>query len=324
MSYAGWLQRLPIPWLVGDHGKDWWGAVGAVFDGEIERARAAVKCRLPGSAPSDALGFVASERGLERGPAETDDEFALRLQYAWDLKALTGTPLGLLLALYYAGFPGAVVVQQNGRGYELTGTPSLADITAPLYAAPSWFTVTELSANPAIEGAPPWWSFDLDVAFCSRFAVLFPGPVYPSSFRTFARATFTASETATVIWPNAFDDASYRVLVGPATVTDASGPVTVAADGSSFTDLTARVTASAPFSGYVDCIAYQAGANPFADPHPVDLARLWRVIDEWRGAKMTCVDVAVVPQGACWGWPVTTWGARSSFGPETTVLLERR
>ncbi len=343
MSYVTWFQNLNIPWLTGGpNAQKYWAAIGSVFDDQVANLKAAVKCRFPTLAPSDALGFLGDERQLDRGPQETDPGYALRVRGAWETCPRAGTPAGLLLALYYGGFPGAVVVQQNGYAFELGAQG--ASVPAPKVAydfgdANFVLWVTQLGTNPAIGGTKPipagtvpWWAFDatdLDAVlgqFASRFAVLFPQPL-PSVFITAATATFTGVEDGslahpwpTVTWPNVFPDTTYAVMPGAPVITDGSGPVIVAVDGTSKTTSSIAVKESAPFAGTVDMLAYQRGACPFADLHPVDLARLRSIIGKWRDGAKVCTGIHALVQGAFFDWPVRTFdSAGGTFGVSTVV-----
>src|SRR6185369_6384341 len=86
---------------------------------------------------------------------------------------------------------------------------------------------TTTSAGRAIPAGNAWWQFAesrsanprvSDTDYCNRFAVLFPGPL-PSQFMTVGTATFTASDTATVAWNNAFPTTSYHLQVSAVTIT---------------------------------------------------------------------------------------------------------
>src|SRR5262249_12038764 len=155
---SNWLATLNIPWATsGRYNSAYWGGWGAVFDDQVSKLKQAIKARMPTQAPSDALTPLGDERQIDRGPTESDQAYALRLRGAWEAWARAGTPLGLLLALYYAGFPGAVVVQQNGLAYALS-TPLAADPTQSLI-------LTTLGTNPNITSVPPWWLFDFNNPF---------------------------------------------------------------------------------------------------------------------------------------------------------------
>src|SRR5260370_17727889 len=93
-----------------------------------------------------------------------------------------GSALGLLLGLYFAGFPGAVVVQQNGNAFNLTLPLPAFALGLPWDPTPNMVT-TALNTNPFVAtsvlpilpvsvggaartapalpaGASPWWVFD--------------------------------------------------------------------------------------------------------------------------------------------------------------------
>jgi hypothetical protein len=158
-----------------------------------------------------------------------------------------------------------------------------------------------------------------DTDYCNRFAILFPNP--PSPFLTFGRATFTSSDNAVATWNNPFPDTTYIVSPGPPVVTDGGGPVTVFADNTTKTTTGITIRASAPFTGYVDVHAWQQGANPFADLHPNDLARLQSIILAWRPNAL-CVGVYAVAQGSMFGWTPATFSTRPTMGPSSVVRFQ--
>lgn len=320
-AFERWATQLRLSWM-GQRAQRIVGGWAAVLgDKTLEWARQAQLEHLPEHAlDAKSLALRASETGIEPGPNEVMSDLATRLTYQRILNQLRGRPLGLALALHYAEFPGFVIVQQNGRAWQITGTPVLDDLVDAV-APPSWVTMTELGTNPVISGSPPWWLIDTDLAFCSRFGVLFPGPVFPSSFVTHGVATFTASDRASVVWNNAFADETYAILPGPPIVTDSSGVVAVGADGATQTTTGVDIIASHPFTGYVHVLAHELGANPHANPHPQDLARLRRVVAEWRPGKATCDGIYVVVQGLCTGWPVGVTGDYTDPGASHVVRL---
>jgi hypothetical protein len=336
MSYTTWLQSLQSKWLQGQQSQVYFGALGGTLDDQNSLLKQAVKCRFPTVAPSDALAAIGDERQLDRGPAETDPGYALRTRAAWNQWPFAGTWPGLLTALHYAGFSGGVIVQQNGLYYTYSATPNYNDLTQNLVIANLDTLVQDLppfNANPlnnaqTIPAGTPWWLFDGDTGFCSRFAILFPGPL-SSLFRTTGRATFTGVEDGslahpwpTITWNNVFPDTTYIIQVSAPVVTDGSGPVICGIDNTTKTTAGVTITASDSFTGYVDVLAWQSGANPFADLHPPDLARLQSVIHKWRPARATCMGVFVLVQGEYWGWPVGTWGDSGNWGPGTVVVFQ--
>jgi hypothetical protein len=321
MAYKEWLQSTGVPWLTGNLvGRSYWAAIGGALDDEVSQIIQATQASFPDSAPPDALPALADEFQMDQVPGEPNATFATRLRTAWSIWPYAGSSVGLLLALYYAGFPNAVVVQQNGTYAQLVPPLNPADYTTN-------FQFGNQGPNPAIAGAPPWWMFDFNNAYGSRFAVLFPGTL-PGPFRTTAAATFTGVENSVAVtWNNLFADATYKVMIGPPTITDANGPVAIDFDPTTKTASGLTVRTSSPFAGTVELLAYQSGAgvNPFVDLHPADLARLQRTIRRWRPAKAVCVGVYAAVQGRFFGWPVTPFNNAPfpsiTFGPGTAVFI---
>lgn len=190
------LQELPIPWLFGGPvGQAEAGALGDVLDGQVDQLRQATKARMPTIGPVDALPHIANDRQLVQGPSESAQAFALRLQCADQQWQYAGSALSILFSLYYQGLaPYALLVQQNGLAFQLTG--SLPTFIAGQPWDPTGnLTITNLSTNPLLEATPqPWWTFDLRDYFCSRFALLFP-TLPPSWTNVVSPATPSTSPT---------------------------------------------------------------------------------------------------------------------------------
>lgn len=193
-SFVEWAKNLPIPWLFGGpNGELDAASWPAVLDGQVTTLKDAVKARFPSYAPTDALPHIGGDRLLLQGASETNPSFITRLKSAWDDWARAGTQLELLAQLYWIGFPGAVIVQQNGLAYSLSGAPTAGADPTPLLTVTNLSTIgTALTPYPTyVEFAAgkstgfytkhipagassQWWTFDYRTDFCSRFAVLFP------------------------------------------------------------------------------------------------------------------------------------------------------
>lgn len=193
-----WLRRLAIPWLVGrEVGAADVTSYGTVIDDQIELTKEAVKARMPEECPSDALPYIGNERGLIQGGtvgsfSESDADFGLRLREAWDVWPYAGTPLSLLLQLYYTlGIDNAVIVQQNGLFFTLGAVPEFPPLTDYLNYSTTAALETDLPPDPTRTGFPwfaqtipagnPWWLFDNKTDLCNRFVVIFPAPL-PASW----------------------------------------------------------------------------------------------------------------------------------------------
>lgn len=326
--FQSWASQLRIKWM-SFKGRAHVMAYAAVLgDWTTDWMTAALLERMPLTASPTALALIASERQADTYPGEPAATLAPRLTQWMLLWRYAGTPLGLLLGLHFSGFDGALLIQQNGVVWQLKlplptivpgqpwdPSPNLVTSTCPQLALALTSSVTPSRSIPA---GMPWFFFDSNTDFCSRFAVLFTSPL-PSQFMTSGVAVFTGVEDGsvlhpwpTVTWSNAFADLTYRVQPGAVTITDGSGPVSVAADTASKTPTSVRIMASASFAGSVDVLAYQTGANPFADLHPSDLSRLRSVIVKWKPAKATCVNVTALIAGRMWDYPFgLTWDGTS-------------
>jgi hypothetical protein len=311
------------------------GFAAALGDKTVDWCQQAVLEHLPQYASDpQSIALEADDRQLDTYPGEPTANIAARAPYWLEIHKFRGRGLGLLLGLHFAGFDGAVIVQQNGRALQLTlplptfsgnwdPTPNLVVTACSQLGVGLTSSVkppTVSSPGRSIPAGTPWWEFDSNTDFCSRFAILFPGTL-PSYFLTTGRATFTGASSAALTWNNAFPSSSYCIGIGPAVITDGGGGVTINADGTTQTASGITLNASAAFTGYVDCMAWQVGSNPFADLHPADLQRLQNVIAKWRPAKATCVGVYALVAGKFMAWPVQNQGA-NTMGPYSIATFQ--
>lgn len=124
------------------YGRAWLRASGLVKDFYLERAKQAVKLRFPSYATPDALGAIGDERLIDRavGPQlsvpETDGEYSARLRNAWGIWYWGGTAFGMLTALAAQGYTGAVLIQQNGVRWSLSGG-ALVIVNGPAFNFPA-------------------------------------------------------------------------------------------------------------------------------------------------------------------------------------------
>lgn len=115
-----------------------------------------VKSRYPELAPSDALPVLGRERGVRRGFAETDAQYAARLVAWLKTRRIRGSPYALMdqLAGYLTGYPCMIrVVNRGGCWYTRN-----ADGTREYYrAVPSnwglgqrsdYFVIVYIDAGP--------------------------------------------------------------------------------------------------------------------------------------------------------------------------------
>lgn len=168
-------ETLAPGWLRDPAGSAFLKAHGARKDAHVALLKEAAKCGFPSTCPPDALALLAAERGIDRGPTETEAAFRERVRRAWDLWRWAGTAYGMLLVLYHAGYrpsSGKAVLQAQGdpvaggKQYELR-----ADFDPALHAPENALVITNLGVVH-LGGTP--------AELWSDFAVLFTPPVLPA------------------------------------------------------------------------------------------------------------------------------------------------
>ncbi len=122
MAYVEWLKTYVAGFLQSEWGAKLIAAVAAELDELTDELTQARRAAIPGAvvgseAAADALEALGSERQLERGPTETDEEYSERLRFAWETWTLAGGHMTLLQQLSIAGFDRAnlYVMQKSGR-----------------------------------------------------------------------------------------------------------------------------------------------------------------------------------------------------------------
>jgi hypothetical protein len=149
-------------WMKDPGGLAWSAAHGQFNDELVLRWKQAVAASFPMDCPADALPYLGSEIGIPRSPADSDDDYRVKLRRAWELWPFAGTPLGMLLAFESAGYPAGqvVLVQQQAHGFSLNADTSLAP--------GSRLVKYDLAGGR--------WDFDGTFTLWNRFGVLFPYP----------------------------------------------------------------------------------------------------------------------------------------------------
>jgi hypothetical protein len=121
------IARITPPWLRPNTTKPTRGfrvlyAIGMIADGMVEAATQALQARMPGEGTPTALPYLARDRRIRRGWAETDAAFAVRLTgYRRDWR-VAGNPFALMRQVqgYLSPLPARMaVVNTHGTWYTL-------------------------------------------------------------------------------------------------------------------------------------------------------------------------------------------------------------
>jgi hypothetical protein len=99
MPFRESILEIAPPWLLGRIAQGIQYGCGLVIDALGEWAMEGVKARMPGVGTPDALPLIGRDRLIDRGPSETDANYALRLSRAFDTWATAGGAPTLLRAL---------------------------------------------------------------------------------------------------------------------------------------------------------------------------------------------------------------------------------
>jgi hypothetical protein len=97
--------------------------VGLVFDVMSQAVLEAVKARFASTGPVDALPYMGTERGIARGPSETEASYRERLRTAWSAWSSAGEAACILAQLAIYG----VTAKMYGNHEILTEYPKDLD-----------------------------------------------------------------------------------------------------------------------------------------------------------------------------------------------------
>lgn len=250
------------------------GATGDLKDNLADRAKLAVLARFPLVAPPDALAEIGLERSILRGPSETDAQYAVRCQNAWQTWPFAGTPFGLLLTLFTLGYPDVYLMPVRGGHLKLNAARNGVDV----FPATGGFHTCDARSLPAL---PPWTPH-LPVTAGQRY--------FPDTKTGFFYVVNTGGVTGAT-------PPSWPTTVGH-TVAEATGVIWSCAGvdfWSQFDVLFSPVPAS---------------WNPTPPASTSDeVNRIRLAIAQWKPAWATCNRIVALVSGGVWGFPTTdVWG----------------
>lgn len=147
LMFQTWPQRtLAAPWMSGPNADRYVSVLELMRDCLLEKAVEAVTIHLPGQGDLSQLPYLAHDRQLSQGPAETNAAFVIRLREAFQTWQLAGSRVAVMLALqsYLSGLQPGVT----------SGTPEIAIVGGNLVGAGSYAQWDTLANGSAIGAAP--------------------------------------------------------------------------------------------------------------------------------------------------------------------------
>ena len=109
----------------------------APLDVAVEHAVQGLQARWPGLGTPTALGKIGADRRIHRGPADTDEMYAIKLQKYLDLWALAGSSEGLARALHDY-LPGGPAVRTISRAGDWTHVDTAGNVTHEEHPPSLW------------------------------------------------------------------------------------------------------------------------------------------------------------------------------------------
>lgn len=294
MSYAKWQVQIAPSWLQRAYGSALLSSLGGIKDTFVDQLRQATKAKMPTQAPLDALAHIAAERGLPQGVGESNAAWALRLRNAWSPWAFASSGYSILTALTLAGYPSAILVQQNGIYLTLSGG---------------------VLSSGVLGGTPAAWTFAAVNTNWSKFAVILTS--VPTTWTNSAVATFNATQNyVDVVWPYTMDTLPIVVFSLISTDTDSFPVINL----TNKTTTGIRVETSDLFNGRVELLAFNPGADPFVNPQSAITVPLRAAVKKWQWGNATCAGIYAIRSGLILGYPVRNLGAGNFLGGSVFVL----
>lgn len=144
-SYADLRSRLLIkPFLDGPDGRAWQGVFGRAMDEELDRLYQAKRVRYPNHCPTDALFYLAAERGLERVPQESEAQHRARLRDAWGIWQRSGSQAIHVESLGWTGLLNVHVY----RRHEWSTPQDVGSVNVKAFARSVWSQFDVLVNRP--------------------------------------------------------------------------------------------------------------------------------------------------------------------------------
>ena len=151
--YAIYCSRtIQKPWWQGDPAAEAWQVVmGSALDDQADRFEQARAVHFPTippggqyACPSDALSYLAAERGLERVPTETEDRWRFRLRDAWNIWKTSGTQAGHVIMGTWLDLLNLTIV----RRHEFSTPPDVGSNYVRAFARAVWFQFDVVIGQP--------------------------------------------------------------------------------------------------------------------------------------------------------------------------------
>lgn len=317
-------------WARRANGQAYWQSLGKVKDQLVSTTKQAVKSRMPGLAPLDALDLIGGERGLPRyrfgTDPQTDAEYRATVASAWDLWYWGGTAKGMMDELYRAFRPyhDFAIVTQQGRIW--TRAAGDAGATTFVDTGPRWFSTNFWNRfhlwflhgliDPLVLQVPvagtPVSSAHLGGLGAGTYswrvsAINAVGETLASA--AVGIVNFLANRKFTIPWGEVAGATGYKVYGRTA-----GSELLIA-------------TVGAGVLSYDDTGGVPAGALPTVNTaissDTSQAANTTRdIISRWRPGHALCDRITVVAEGYPWGYPGILWGTPppTNWGEPSTFI----
>lgn len=164
------VKAISPPWLSVGIGEKYMYNLGLACDALLEKLNQAMRAHMPTLCPPSALPYIGRDRVMFQGPLETDDDFNLRLQKAFDSWQKAGGRQAVMqqVLLYVQVFAVAVAGQ----------VPQLVSVNSSrlgTYAAwDTYYNTSDTNQAPAhVTKTPGNWNWDGEYRHWWTFLVMF-------------------------------------------------------------------------------------------------------------------------------------------------------
>lgn len=163
LTYAALCANiLQKPCFDGPNGRNWQQVMGQNMDVQLDRLYWAKDVRYPEETPTDALYYLAAERGLERvimigsgGTLENEQLHRLRLKHAWTIWQESGSQQGHIDEMAWCGLTTARVL----RRVDFSTPPSAGSAYVRAFAREVWSQFDILFRKPMPVSPLVWGGF---------------------------------------------------------------------------------------------------------------------------------------------------------------------
>ena len=185
------VKQMSPPWLANGFAEKFLYNFGVCADALLEKLNEAVQARMPTKCDVSALPFIGADRLIGQGPNESNANYRVRLQKAFDTWQQAGTRRAVLQQVL-----GYVANSANVQPYTPAATIVSASASGTYAVWDRYFYGDDTAAAPAhVRKAPANWNWDGTYTWWDSFLILHFPLVFSATALGTTASLFSAGST---------------------------------------------------------------------------------------------------------------------------------